>query len=73
MMMQTHCCTLRPFMPTALFCSFLYFCYVLDVCSEPPRTVIGVLFNPNLMKFGSFADMNMHDSSTLLVLTLITC
>jgi hypothetical protein len=55
-MMQTQCCTLRHFMPAALFCSFL--CYVLDVCSEPPRTVIGVLFNPKLMKFGSFADMN---------------
>jgi hypothetical protein len=72
-MMQTHCCTLRPFLPTALFCSFLCFCYVLDVGSEPSRTVIGVLFNPKLLKFGSFADMNLYDSSAMLVLTLMIC
>jgi hypothetical protein len=69
--MQTHCCTLRPFMLATLFYSFLCFCYVFDVCSEPSRTVIGVLFNPKLMKFGSFADMNFYDSSALLVLTLM--
>jgi hypothetical protein len=39
---------------TTLFCSFLYFCYILNVCSEPPRTVIGVLFNPKSMKLGFF-------------------
>jgi hypothetical protein len=72
-MMQTHCCTLRPFMPAALFCSFLCFCYVIDVCSEPSRAVIGVLFNPKLMKFGSFADMNLYDSSAMFVLTLMIC
>jgi hypothetical protein len=70
---QTHCCTLGPFMPVALFFSFLCFCYVLDVGSEPPRTVIGVLFNPKLMKFESFADMNLYDSSAMLVLTLLIC
>jgi hypothetical protein len=73
-MMQTHYCALRPFMPTTLFCSFLHFCYILNVCSEPPRTVIGVLFNPKLMKFGFFfADMNLYDSSAMLVLTLMIC
>jgi hypothetical protein len=61
--MQTDCCTLRSFMSAALFCSFLCFCYVLDVGNEPPRTVIGVLFNPKSMKFGSFVDMNLYDSS----------
>jgi hypothetical protein len=72
-MMQTHCCSLRPFMPTALFCSFLYFCYVFDVGSESPRTVIGVLFNPKSMIFESFADMNLYDSSVLIVLTSMIC
>jgi hypothetical protein len=65
-MMQAHCCTLRPFMPDVVF-----LCYVLDVGSEPPRTVIRVLFNPKLMKFGSFADMKLYDSSAMLVLTLM--
>jgi hypothetical protein len=72
-MMQAHCRSLRPCMPTALFCSFLYFCYVRDVGSEPPRTVIGVLFNPKLIKFGSFADMELYDSSAMLVLTSMIC
>jgi hypothetical protein len=72
-MMQTHCCTLRPFMPATLFYSFLCFYYVLDVCSEHPRTVVGVLFNPKLMKFGSFADVNLYDSSAMFVLTLMIC
>jgi hypothetical protein len=72
-MMQIRCCTLRPFMPAALFCIFLCFCYILDVCSEPPRTVIGVLFNQKLMKFGSSVDMNLYDSSAMLVLTLMIC
>jgi hypothetical protein len=70
MIMHAHCCTLRPFMPDVVF---FCFCYVLDVGSEPPRTVIGVLFNPKLMKFGSFADMNLYDSSAMLVLTLMVC
>jgi hypothetical protein len=70
-MMHTHCCTLRHFMSATLFCSFLCFCYVLDVDSEPPRTVMGVLFNPKLIKFESFVDMNLYDSSAMFVLTLM--
>jgi hypothetical protein len=72
-MMQIHYCTLRPFMLAALFYSFLCFCYVLDVCNEPPRTLIGVLFNPKLMKFGSFPNMKLCDSFAMLVLTLMIC
>jgi hypothetical protein len=72
-MMQAHCCSLKPCMSAALFCSFLYFCCILNVCSEPSRTVIGVIFNPKLMKLGSFADMNLYDSSAMLVLTSMIC
>jgi hypothetical protein len=72
-MMQAHCCSLKPCMSAALFCSFLYFCYILDVCSEPSRTVIRVIFNLKLMKLGSFADMNLYDSSAMLVLTSMIC
>jgi hypothetical protein len=70
--MQAHCCTLRPFMPAILFCSFFCFCYVLDVGNESPRTVIGS-FIPKLMKFGSFADMTLYDSSAMLILTSMIC
>jgi hypothetical protein len=60
-------------MPATLFYSFLYFCYILDVCSEPPRIVIGVLFNPKLIKLGSFVDMNLYDFSEMLILTSMIC
>jgi hypothetical protein len=60
-------------MPTVLLHSFFYFCYVLDVGNDPPRSVIGVLFNPKLMEFISFADMNLDDSSVILILTLMIC
>jgi hypothetical protein len=73
MMGQIHCSTLMPFMPTNFFCNLLCFGYVLDVGSEPRRTVIGVLFNPKLMKFGSFADMELYESSAMLVLTSMIC
>jgi hypothetical protein len=60
-------------MPTALFYNFLYFCYVLDICSKPPRIVIGVLFNLKLMKLGSFADMKLCDSYVMLIFTSTIC
>jgi hypothetical protein len=62
-----------PFMPANIFCNFLCFGYVLDVGSELTRTVIGVLFNPKLMKFVSFADMKLYESSAMLVLTSMIC
>jgi hypothetical protein len=72
-MMRAHCCSLRPRMHDVVFYFLSCFCYILDVGSEPHRIVIGVLFDPNLMKFGSFADMKLYDSSATLVLTLIIC
>jgi hypothetical protein len=73
MMVQIHCSTLMPFMPASTFCNLLCFGYVLDVGSEPPRTVIRVFFNPKLMKFGSFADMKLYESSAMLVLISMIC
>jgi hypothetical protein len=73
MMVHIHCSTLMPIMPTNFFCNPLYFGYILDVGSEPSRTVIGVLFNPKLMKFRSFADMKLYESSAMLVLTSMIC
>jgi hypothetical protein len=73
MMVHIHCSTLMLFMPANIFCNLLYFGYVLDVGSEPPRTVIRVLFNPKLMKFGSFADIKLYESSAMLVLTSMIC
>jgi hypothetical protein len=62
-----------PFMPANIFCNLLYFGYVLDVVSEPPKIVIGVLFNPKLIKFGSLADIKLNESSTMFVLASMIC
>jgi hypothetical protein len=72
-MMHAHYCSLRPRMHDVAFCFLFYFCYVFFVGGEPPRTVVGVLFNPKLMKFRSFANMKLYDSSAMLVLTLMIC
>jgi hypothetical protein len=60
-------------MPANIFCNLLCFGYVLDIVGEPPKTVIRVLFNPKLMKFGSFANIKLNESSAMFVLASMIC